>query len=61
MMEIKRMIENGELTVDALKWKIRKEGYIPGLDCSIGGLSTQLGTLGTPSCLKAENGDELNL
>jgi hypothetical protein len=26
MLEIRRMIETGELTLDALKWKVRKDG-----------------------------------
>jgi hypothetical protein len=26
MSEIKKMIERGELSIDALKWKVRKEG-----------------------------------
>jgi hypothetical protein len=27
MMEIRRMIDNGELSIDALKWKVRRDSF----------------------------------
>lgn len=42
MLEIRRMIETGELTLDALKWKVRKDA------------PTDLGSTGTSSVIKTD-------
>lgn len=51
------MIETGELTVDALKWKVRKDGGMMW-DQSIGGGPGST-TAGTLSCMKSEIGGDM--